>query len=99
MVIPLDPRLRMSTPETTDGLGVYRTTDRGKTWKRLDRGLPKAMSAEVMREGLSLDELDTPGIYFGTLAGELWASTDEGRTFERIAQYLPPVYSVTAATI
>ena len=98
-VIPLDPRLRMSTPESTEGLAVYRTTDRGKTWTRLDRGLPKAMNAEVMREGLSVDALETPGLYFGTQAGELWGSTDEGKSFTRIAQYLPPVYSVTAATI
>lgn len=98
-VIPLDPRMRMSMPEKTDGgLAVYRTTDRGKTWKRLDRGLPKAMNAEVMREGMSLDGLDEPAIYFGTQGGELWASADAGKSFERVAQYLPPILSVSTAT-
>ena len=95
-VIPLDPRMRMST---TDGLAVYRTRDRGATWQRLDRGLPKRMSAEVMREGMSTDRLDPVGLYFGTIAGELWASADEGKSWTRLAQYLPPILSVTAATV
>lgn len=96
--IPLDPRMRMSTPDATKGLAVYRTEDRGRTWKRLDRGLPRGMSAEVMREGLATDVLDPAGVYFGTQSGELWASADEGRRWERITQYLPPILSVTAAT-
>lgn len=94
--IPLDPKLRMTTPEM--GLAVYATADRGKTWKRLDRGIPKAMGAEVMREGMSTDRLDPVGVYFGTVAGELWASRDQGKSWERIAQYLPPILSVTTAT-
>jgi photosystem II stability/assembly factor-like uncharacterized protein len=89
----------MSTEEKTKGLAVYRTEDRGKTWKRLDKGLPKGIVAEVMREGMSTDRLDPVGVYFGTIAGELWASDDEGKSWERVAQYLPPIYSVTAATI
>lgn len=94
-VIPLDDHnLRMAT-----GLAVYRTEDRGKTWKRLERGLPKGITAEVLREGMSTDRLDPVGVYFGTSAGELWASRDEGRTWDRLAQYLPPILSVTAATL
>lgn len=98
-VIPLDPQMRMSTTEGTKGLAVYRTSDRGTTWKRLDGGLPKGMVAEVMREGMSIDALDPVGVYFGTQSGELWASADEGKSWERIVQYLPPVLSVTAATL
>jgi photosystem II stability/assembly factor-like uncharacterized protein len=98
-VIPLGAYMRMSTVEDTNGLAVYRTEDRGKTWKRLDRGLPKGMAAEVMREGMTTDRLDPLGVYFGTQAGELWASTDEGTSWERVAQYLPPILSVSAATI
>lgn len=93
-VIPLDGRDRMAP---VPGLAVYATHDRGRSWKRLARGLPKAR-AEVLREGLSTDRLDPAGLYFGTQAGEVWASGDEGKSWERIAQYLPPVMSVTAAT-
>lgn len=94
-VIPLHGKDRL-TPEP--GLAVYGTSDRGKSWKRLAKGLPKAR-AEVLREGMSVDRLDPVGIYFGTQAGEVWASADEGRSWERLAQYLPPIMSVTAATI
>lgn len=98
-VIPLEGRMRMSTADATNGLAVYRTEDRGRTWKRLDRGLPAGMNAEVMREGMSADALDPAGLYFGTQSGELWGSADEGKSWERLAQYLPPVLSVTAATL
>ncbi len=95
-VIPLDERVRLA-PEP--GIAVWKTTDRGKTWKRLDRGLPKGARAEVMREGLGTDRLDPLGLYFGTVNGEVWASPNGGRSFERIAAYLPPVLSVSAATL
>lgn len=95
-VIPLEGRMRMSPPA---GLAVYRTADRGKTWRRLDRGIPKAALAEVMREGLSTDRLEPVGLYFGTTSGELWASASEGTSWERIASYLPPILSVTTATL
>jgi hypothetical protein len=52
-----------------------------------------------MREGLSTDRLDPVGLYFGTQQGEVWGSADEGKSWDRIAQYLPPVMSVTAATL
>ncbi len=95
-VIPLDGRDRLA-PEP--GIAVYGTGDRGKTWKRLARGLPKGDRAEVLREGMSTDRLDPAGVYFGTQGGELWGSSDEGRSWERIAQYLPPIMSVSTATI
>ncbi len=98
-VIPLDPYMRMSTAKATEGLAVYSTLDRGKTWKRLDKGLPEGIVAEVMREGMSTDRLDPAGVYFGTVAGELWASTDEGKSWEQVAKYLPPILSVSTATI
>jgi photosystem II stability/assembly factor-like uncharacterized protein len=95
-VIPLDPNMRMAPPP---GVAVYRTEDRGKTWKRLDRGIPKGAVTEVMREGMTTDRLDPLGLYFGTIGGEVWASADEGKSWTLIADYLPPVLSVSAATL
>jgi len=81
------------------GAAVYRTRDRGKTWTRHATGLPKGAPMEVMREGLATDRLDPAGVYFGTNAGEVWGSVDEGRTWERLAAYLPPILSLSTATL
>jgi photosystem II stability/assembly factor-like uncharacterized protein len=95
-VIPLDGMRRTASPF---GIGVYRTRDKGKTWERLDKGLPEGAPLESVREGMHNDRLDPMGLYFGTANGDVWASTDEGESWKRIAQYLPYVTSVHAATI
>ena len=94
--IPLDSMRRTASPF---GIGVYRTTDKGKTWDRLDKGLPEGAPLEAVREGMHNDRLDPMGLYFGTANGDVWASTNEGESWKRIAQYLPYVTSVHAATI
>lgn len=103
---PRDPETAYAFPldwpqRMTDVLGVavYRTRDRGKTWKRFSTGLPKGAPMEVMREGLATDRLDPAGVYFGTNAGEVWASADEGKSWARAAAYLPPVLSMSTATL
>ncbi|HUQ17413.1 MAG TPA: hypothetical protein VM070_06470, partial [Candidatus Saccharimonadales bacterium] len=93
---PLDWPQRMTN---VLGAAVYRTRDRGKTWTRHATGLPKGAPMEVMREGLATDRLDPAGVYFGTNAGEVWGSVDEGRSWERLAAYLPPVLSLSTATV
>jgi hypothetical protein len=45
------------------------------------------------------DDFDEVGVYFGTANGDVYASRDEGKSWERIAQYLPYVTSVHAATL
>jgi len=94
--IPLDGMRRTAAPF---GIGVYRTTDKGKTWDRLDKGLPEGAPLESVREGMHNDRLDPMGLYFGTANGDVWASKTEGESWSRIAQYLPYVTSVHAATI
>ena len=79
---------------------VYKTNDRGATWKRNDKGLPPGARLESVREGMDTDLLDPLGVYFGTANGDVWASRDEGTSWEAArAQYLPYVTSVHAATI
>lgn len=94
-VIPLDPMKRTAT---APGIGVYQTRDRGATWSRQDSGLPAA-PLESLREGMHTDRYDDVGVYFGTGNGDVYASRDEGRSWTRIAQYLPYVTSVHAATL
>ena len=48
---------------------------------------------------MTIDRQDTPGLYFGTSTGQLFASTDEGESWSEIASYLPPISSVEVAQI
>jgi hypothetical protein len=97
-VIPLDPGHGRCMP---DGhASVWRTSDAGATWRRLDRGLPrKDAHLGVLREGLAIDGLDAPGLYFGTSTGQLFASADEGENWDEIASYLPGIAAVEVAVL
>ena len=102
---PRDPKTAWCIPlhdtkrTAEDGIAVYKTTDKGATWTRHDQGLPKGAPLESLREGMDNDEFDDVGLYFGTANGDVYASRDEGKSWERIAQYLPYVTSVHAATL
>ena len=79
---------------------VWRSRDGGDTWTRKDRGLPQEGAfCGVLREGMAVDTLAVPGIYFGTNTGEVWGSPDEGDTWSLVAGYLPPVLSVETAVV
>jgi photosystem II stability/assembly factor-like uncharacterized protein len=97
-VIPLDPGHGRCMPEGR--AAVWRTRDAGASWQRLDRGLPQRDAhVGVLREGLAIDGLDVPGLYFGTSTGHVFASADEGETWREIAGYLPAVSSVEVAVL
>jgi hypothetical protein len=53
----------------------------------------------VLREAMSTDAGDPAGVYFGTETGQLYASPDAGRSWAEIADFLPPIISVEAATL
>jgi photosystem II stability/assembly factor-like uncharacterized protein len=95
-VIPLDPGHGRCMPDGK--AAVWRTRDAGSTWQRLDRGLPQEDAhLGVLREGMAIDALDVPGLYFGTSTGQVFASADEGETWTEIASYLPAIASVEVA--
>jgi photosystem II stability/assembly factor-like uncharacterized protein len=97
-VIPLDPGHGRCMPDGR--AAVWRTRDAGATWERLHRGLPQRDAyLGVLREGLAIDALDTPGLYFGTSTGQVFASADEGETWAEIASYLPSICSVEVAVV
>jgi hypothetical protein len=79
---------------------VYRTSDAGASWQRLDRGLPDGLALyTVLRQCMSVDRQDPVGVYFGTTSGELWASANEGDDWSCIAQHLPQILSVEASEL
>ena len=86
---------------TCDGrLRIYRTRNAGATWEPLMRGLPQKGAHEtVLRDGMTVDSYEPVGIYFGTRSGKLFGSSDEGRTWQRILEGLPPVTCVRSAIV
>ncbi len=80
-------------------LAVYRSTDAGQSWTRQDAGLPKSEYNAVLRDAAAVDTAEPAGVYFGTRAGDVYASADEGGTFALVASNLPDVLCVRAAPI
>jgi photosystem II stability/assembly factor-like uncharacterized protein len=87
-------------PRTSPGgkPAVYLTRDAGKSWRRQDAGLPREQAwLTVRRQAMAADARDPVGLYFGTTAGELWASRDEGERWSCIARHLPQIHAVEVA--
>ncbi len=97
-VVPVDPGHGREMPDGR--AAVWRTRDAGSTWERLADGLPQRDAhLGVLREGMTMDSYDSPGIYFGTSTGQLFASVDEGDSWTEIASYLPAIQSVGVAVV
>jgi hypothetical protein len=89
-------------PRTSPGgkPAAYGTRNGGKTWQRLDAGLPKSQAFwTVKRQAMTADDRDPVGLYFGTTSGELWSSRDEGKRWTCIARHLPEIYAVETALL
>ena len=97
-VVPIKSDSEHYTPDGK--LRVYRSRSGGNEWEALTRGLPQSNCyVNVLRDAMSVDSLDECGIYFGTTAGEVWASPDAGDTWSPIVRDLPSVLSVEAQTL
>jgi photosystem II stability/assembly factor-like uncharacterized protein len=81
-------------------LRVYRSRSGGHEWEPLTRGLPQSNCyVNVLRDAMSVDSLDSCGIYFGTTGGQVYVSPDGGDTWQAIVHDLPAVLSVEAQTL
>ncbi len=97
-IVPLESDVFRCTPEAK--LRVYRTRDAGATWEPLGRGLPQRNAYEtVLRDALATDRHDPAGVYFGTRSGKLFASRNEGGSWQLIADGLPSIVCVKAAVV
>lgn len=80
--------------------GVYRSTNRGKSWKKLNKGLPSSnVFVHVHRQAMAADQCDRCGIYVGTSGGQIIFSRNEGDSWSVLADWLPAIYSVRTAVI
>jgi photosystem II stability/assembly factor-like uncharacterized protein len=92
-VIPLDGGHGRLMP---DGKAtVWRTRDAGSSWQPLRKGLPQEEAwLGVLRLGMTIDRQDSPGLYFGTSTGQVYASADEGESWNEVVATLPAISSV-----
>jgi hypothetical protein len=52
-----------------------------------------------MRDAMCVDDGDPAGVYLGSREGSVYASADEGDSWQLVAQHLPDVLSVRAALV
>jgi photosystem II stability/assembly factor-like uncharacterized protein len=99
-VLPMDGQTVWPRTSVKGQPAVYGTRNGGKSWTRLDTGLPKSQAWwTVKRQAMAADRHDPAGLYFGTTSGELWASRNEGRSWTCIARHLPEIYAVETAQV
>ena len=72
---------------------IYKTTDAGATWRKLEKGIPKA---ELGRIGLAVSPADPDVVYAMIEATDpkdrgTYRSTDRGESFTRVGEYSAPV--------
>ena len=79
---------------------VYETGNGGRSWKKRIKGMPNQNAyVGCYREGMATDQVDPAGVYVGTRMGHLFHSADEGKSWRLMTQWLPPIYSVSTATM
>jgi hypothetical protein len=96
-VMPLEGPTRASLGGAP---AVYRSEDGGESWNRLARGLPKKDAyLTVQRDAMTVDDLRSPALYFGTTTGQLWMGRDGGEEWTCLFDSLPPIHCVKVAVV
>lgn len=107
VISPHDPDTLFVIPQESDEyrfapdgqLAVYRTIDAGDTWRRLANGLPGDHFTGVLRQAMAIDDWDENGVYFGTTAGQIFFSRNDGENWQAMPCQLPRIASVSAVTL
>jgi hypothetical protein len=78
---------------------VWVSDNAGKVWQEKRTGLPSAAYFSVLREGMATDQDDPCGVYVGTDTGHLFYSRNQAKSWQILADTLPPILSVSVATV
>ena len=96
-VMPLEPATRTCPGGAP---AIWRSEDGGDSWRKLTKGLPKKQSYfTILRDAMTIDDLKSPALYFGTTTGQLWMGHDGGEEWECLFDSLPPVNVVKVAVV
>lgn len=96
-VMPLEPTTRTCPGGAP---AVWRSENGGGSWQPLTRGLPETESYfTVQRDAMTVDELASPALYFGTTTGQLWIGREGGEHWRRLFDSLPPIHCVRVAVV
>lgn len=96
-VVPLEPATRTCPGGAP---AVWRSENGGQSWKKLNQGLPRKESYfTVLRDGMDIDVLSSPALYFGTTTGQVWIGRDGGERWDCLFDSLPPIHCVKAAVV
>lgn len=72
------------------GARISRSKDGGRSWEVLHNGLPDRMQASI--EAMCLDDCgESPSVFAGTTAGEIYSSDDGGEHWTKIISDLAPI--------
>ncbi|MBB5731688.1 photosystem II stability/assembly factor-like uncharacterized protein [Altererythrobacter atlanticus] len=77
-------------PTRNANASVARSRDGGETWEVVTNGLPQPMTASI--EAMMIESHgNSCSVFLGTTDGDVYFSSDDGESWSRIAQDLPPV--------
>ncbi|MBS0394232.1 MAG: glycosyl hydrolase [Proteobacteria bacterium] len=97
-VVPMDGTSVWPRTSVGGRPAVYVTRNGGRSWRRLDRGLPRRQAwLTVLRQAMCADGRSPPSLYFGTTGGTVWHGRNGGESWQCVAEHLPEIYSVTVA--
>jgi len=97
-VVPIKSDSEHFPPEGK--LRVYRSRTGGNEWEALTKGLPQKNALEtILRDGMDVDDLASPALYFGTTTGQLWMGREGGERWECLFDALPPIHCVKVAVV
>ncbi len=99
-VFPMDAQTVWPRTALQGKPAAYGTRNGGRTWQRLDEGLPTEQAWwTIKRQAMTCDTQPVPALYLGNTGGELWVGHDEGARWKLLARHLPEIYAVDVATL